>query len=228
MKNVIIDNIPFSPDIEAIVRSLHIKNSYDIEAIAELCKEAQEIARPKFAYKVSFIEEIGENFVIADKIKLNSRVMSVNLSSLNRMFPVIATCGREIEEWSKGIHGILYQYWADKIKELALEGARKRGAEDIRSRYNVKGTAYMSPGAITDWPLSEQRGLFSLLGNAAADIGVQLTDSFLMLPIKTVSLIMFETEKDYENCQLCPREKCPSRRASFVSDLCERKYGLEK
>ncbi len=227
MKSSIID-ISFVPDIEFLVSSLCIKNSHDIETIMQFCKEAQEIARPRFAYNVSFIEETGEDFLIADRIRFNSRVLSVNLFGLNRIFPIIATCGREIEEWSKGIHDILYNYWADKIKEMALETARKNGIEYICKRYNLKDISFMSPGSITDWPLSEQTGLFSLLGNAASDIGVELTDSFLMLPPKTVSVIMFETQIGYDNCQLCPREKCPNRRAIYTPDLYEKRYALQK
>ena len=154
--------------------------------------------------------------------------MSVNLSKLDRIFPIIATCGREIEEWSKGIHDILYQYWADKIKEMALESARKNGIEYVYNRYNLKRISFMSPGSIDDWPLSAQTGLFSLLGNAVSEIGVELTDSFLMLPVKTVSLIIFETEINYDNCQLCPRKSCPTRRATYVPDLYEKRYGSQQ
>ena len=228
MKSSIIDNISFIPDIGLLLKSLYIKNSSDIETITQLCKEAQEIARPKFAYNVSFIEERGEDFIVADQIRFNSRVMSVNLSKLDRIFPIIATCGREIEEWSKGIHDILYQYWADKIKEMALESARKNGIEYVCNRYNLKRISFMSPGSIDDWPLSAQTGLFSLLGNAVSEIGVELTDSFLMLPVKTVSLIMFETEINYDNCQLCPRKSCPNRRATYVPDLYEKRYGSQQ
>lgn len=228
MESVTIANISFIPDIQALLKSLYVKNSYDIEAVTQLCREAQEIARPRVAYKVSFIEETGENFVIADQVRFTSRVMSVNLSRLNRIFPIIATCGWEIEEWSKGIgiQGMLHQYWADQIKEMALESARKKVIEDICKRYNLTGISYMSPGSITDWPVSEQEGLFSLLGGAPTDIGVELTESYLMLPTKTVSLILFETEAGYENCQLCPRKRCRNRRAVFVPDLYENKYQL--
>jgi hypothetical protein len=40
-----------------------------------------------------------------------------------------------------------------------------------------------------------------------------------MLPTKSVSGIFFPTETSYENCQLCPRENCPNRRAEYNKAL---------
>lgn len=226
MESTIIDQIPFVPDVEALAASFHVdKSSSYFPTIAQLCKEAREIARPKFVYNVAFIEERGEDFVVIDGVRFKSRVMSVNLAEVNRVFPIIATCGREIDEWSKGIQDMLQRYWVDQIKEKALRSAQKKGIEEINQRYDLGKTAFMSPGSLKDWPLEEQAGLFALLGKAASAIGVELTDSFLMLPTKTVSRIMFATEADYQNCRLCPRKNCPNRKAPYVPGLYEKKYG---
>jgi len=225
----VIDAISFEPDVETLLASFRVdRNGPDCRTIARLCKEAQEIARPKFIYKVAFIEDRGEDFVVIDGVRFKSRVMSVNLSRLNRVFPIIATSGREIEEWSKGIDDMLQRYWADQVKEMALRSAVKQGLEAIDKKYQLGKTAYMSPGSLEDWPLTEQTGLFALLGNRVSDIGVELTESFLMLPPKTVSRIMFATEADYQNCRLCPRKNCPNRRAPHVPGLYEKTYGLQK
>jgi hypothetical protein len=52
-------------------------------------------------------------------------------------------------------------------------------------------------------------------------IGVVLTDSFLMIPNKSVSGIRFQTETDFRSCQVCRREVCPSRSAPFDKALWE-------
>lgn len=49
-----------------------------------------------------------------------------------------------------------------------------------------------------DWPIQEQRKLFEIIGNTKDLIGVELTDSCLMLPIKSVSGIWFPAEH-FEN-----------------------------
>ena len=83
----------------------------------------------------------------------------------------------------------------------------------------------MNPGSLPDWPISQQRPLFDLVGKAA-EIGVHLTDSYLMRPLKSVSGILFATDVTYENCQLCPVERCPNRRAPYDPTLFDRKYRL--
>ena len=64
--------------------------------------------------------------------------------------------------------------------------------------------------------LGQQRQLFQLLGDVESSIGVRLTDSFLMIPNKTVSGILFPTEVPFYSCQLCTREACPRRRAEYT------------
>lgn len=229
MESTVIDTISFEPDIEALAAAFRVdKARSHFQTLARLCREAQAVARPKCVYTVAFIETRGDDFVVIDGIRFKSRVMSVNLAEVNRVFPLIATCGQEIEEWSADIQDMLERYWADQIKEKALRSAQKKGIEEIRQKYDLGKTAHMSPGSLPDWPISEQAGLFEMMGNAAARIGVELTNSFLMLPTKTISRIMFATESGYENCQLCPRESCPNRRAPYASDLYEKAYGLQK
>jgi hypothetical protein len=53
---------------------------------------------------------------------------------------------------------------------------------------------------------------------------VELTDSFLMVPNKSVSGLRFPTETSVENCQLCPREVCPGRRTPYDPKLYEQRY----
>lgn len=229
MEGSVIDQILFEPDAEALAATFRAdKNSAYFEAIARLCEEAREIARPKFVFNVAFIEERGADFVVIDGVRFKSRIMSVNLAEVNRVFPIIATCGREIDDWSKNITDMLERYWADQIKEKALRSAVKQGLLDIEKKYQPGKTAYMSPGSLDDWPLTEQAGLFALLGNAPAAIGVELTDSFVMNPPKTVSRLTFTTQTDYQNCRLCPRRNCPNRRAPHAPGLLQKKYGLSE
>jgi hypothetical protein len=97
-ENKTVGTVFYWPDTEHLRLVLWIKNNDDFKACTQICTEAEEIARPKYIYKVSSIHERGEDFVILDGIKFRSRVMSVNLSALNRAFPLIATSGNEIAD----------------------------------------------------------------------------------------------------------------------------------
>ncbi|MBL7126991.1 MAG: hypothetical protein ISS58_07330 [Dehalococcoidales bacterium] len=75
----------------------------------------------------------------------------------------------------------------------------------------------MAPGsgAADVWPITQQKELFSIFGNVEDLIGVRLTDKYLMIPIKSVSGIFFQTKTTFITCQLCPREACIGRRAEY-------------
>jgi hypothetical protein len=223
------DNIPFQIDTTELLKRLRM-NADDEYAkdVRQLAEEAQGIGRPKALYKVSYVESRGEDFVVTDGVKLTSRVLRVNLEKAHRVFPFIATCGAELEEWSNSIDDVLKRYWSDTIKHVALGAARKALDEHLVERYELGMTSVMNPGSLADWPLPEQRRLFEILGDTEGAIGVKLTDSFLMVPTKSVSGLRFPTEVRFVNCQLCPREKCPGRRAAYDKDLYEKKYRAAK
>ena len=222
---VILDDIAFRPSLETLMKNLCVRpGTRDAQDLKGLASQAQDIARPKGLYAIAFIESSGEDFVVVNGVKLTSRVLRVNIGETQRVFPYIATCGTELEEWSAGITDMLQRYWADQIKEMALRAAIKTVDDDINVRYDPGTRSSMSPGSLDDWPMEEQQGVFRLLGNPKADIGVELMDSYLMIPTKTVSRLTFSTEERFENCQLCPRQHCPSRRAPYDRELYDRKY----
>jgi hypothetical protein len=81
----------------------------------------------------------------------------------------------------------------------------------------------MNPGSgdANVWPIEQQKELFSLFGDVENLIGVRLTDSFLMVPNKSVSGICFPTEINFQSCQLCHRMNCNGRKAPFDRKLWE-------
>jgi hypothetical protein len=81
--------------------------------------------------------------------------------------------------------------------------------------------AAMNPGSLADWPIHEQRPLFRLIGDTESAIGVRLQPSLLMWPTKSVSSIFFPTSSDFVSCQLCPRQGCPNRRATYQASKME-------
>ena len=145
-------------------------------------------------------------------------------SRLSDAATFVATCGRELEDWSQSVEGTLLRYSADVIKEMALEAAVRALGDDLVDTYRPGATAMMNPGSLDDWPVTEQENLFALFGDVAGMIGVQLTESFVMYPVKSVSGIWFATEAGFESCQLCPRPNCPRRRAPYDKTLYDRKY----
>lgn len=225
MSLTVIDTIPFKPDRAALVKRLRLRDgSAYLSDLQRLVDEAEAIARPKALYKVAFIDGRGDDYVVVDGVRLDSRVLSVNLEPVHRVFPYVATCGVELDAWARAQDDMLFKYWADVIKETAVREALQALFAHMTEMYGLGKMAVMSPGSLDDWPMQQQRPLFTILGDVAGAIGVQLSDSFLMTPNKSVSGLRFAAAEDFASCQLCPRENCPSRRAPYDNTLYDRKY----
>lgn len=193
-------------------------------ALAQLVAEAESIGKPKGIYKPVYIETKGEDYIEVEGKRFTSRILRVNLEQAHRVFPYVATCGTELEQWTNTLSDPLYQFWADAIKVEALTIAFDTLNKHLVQTFHPGKSATMSPGSLSDWPITEQQQLFALLGNTQETIGVQLTESMLMVPTKSISGIRFPTEVDFESCQLCPREVCSGRRALYDQELYNRKY----
>lgn len=228
MTQVVLDNIPYEPDMAQLREKLRIRegSSY-VGRLEQLVSEAQAIARPKALYRVALVDDKGDDYVVVDGVRLDSRVLRVNLDEAHRIFPYVVTCGRELHDWMNGLDDILLGFWADAINELALRGAIAALNEHLLERYRPGKTATMNPGSLGEWPLRQQRALFKILGDPEAAIGVELTKSCLMVPNKSVSGIQYPTETGFSSCQLCPREDCIGRKAPYDPELYDQKYRLE-
>lgn len=221
----ILDLIPFQPEFDTLRRRVRLKeDSPYLAELHTLYQEARAIARPKAMIRLAWIEAKHDDSVIVDGVHLKSRVLRVNLEHAQRIFAYAATCGMELHRMEAQLDDMLQRYWLDVLKEMALGEALQTLDAFITQRFRPTRTATMAPGSLADWPISQQRALFNILGAPEAAIGIQLTESYLMIPNKSVSGIRFPTEESFESCQLCPREGCPNRRAPYEPGLYESRY----
>jgi hypothetical protein len=221
----ILDNLTYEPNLPALLKRLHVKEGSPRAAeLNELLDEALTLAHPRAMYLAAYIGARDDDSVEIEGYRFDSRVLRVNLEHSYRVFPYLATCGEELQVWASRQDDLVLNYWAEAIKEQALGTAIRAVHEHIIEHYQPGETASMSPGSLADWPIQQQRVLFALFGAHAAEIGVQLTDSMLMLPTKSVSGICFPNQDHFESCQLCPREGCPGRRAVFDTEMYDQKF----
>jgi hypothetical protein len=225
MKTILLNKISLKIDIEELLKSLHIKKgSKFAHDICNLVSFAVKIARPKAAYRLSPVECTKDGFILIEGIKMESKIMYMNMNKSQRAFPYIATCGIELEKWSGAIKNFQQKFWAENIKMIALGAAIKAFGQDLAGRFQPGLTSSMNPGSLDDWPLQEQHKIFKILGNACDLSGVRLTKNAVMIPSKSVSGIQFPSKEQYYNCQLCPREKCPMRKVPYDKEITKTKF----
>lgn len=223
---IILDDIPFSVTAKQCFELLRIKpGSRHALEFADLLEEAKAIARPKAAFLAAAVDERGDTHVIIHGVRFDSSILRINLEESPVVFPFVATCGHELNEFTEGLEGTLHLFWADTIKMLALGSAMSMLDEHLKERVSPAELSCMNPGSLEDWPLQQQSPMFDLLGQAPQKIGVSLTESYVLIPLKSVTGVQFVTQEKFMNCRLCPRENCEGRREPYQADLYEKRYG---
>lgn len=218
----VLTDIPFRVNRDALLKRLHLDADSEYAAdIQSLAAKAEAVGQPKAIYDEVLIESIDEDGIRLGGVRFASRVMAVNLRNVDRVFPYICTCGVELDEISIPPDDDFGRFGLDIVKEMALHQAATALNDKIRLEFGLEKKANMNPGSgdRTLWPIEEQRPLFKLMGDVKSAIGVILTDSFLMLPNKSISGFYFKTDKEFHNCQLCKRVDCPNRQTPFDQDL---------
>ena len=214
-------DIPFQPTFEEYGKKIRIESYGSMtDTIKNLFNEAVKQVRPKAMYKENYIDEKKDGRVVIAGALFKSNVLRRNLDTVERVFCYVATCGTELEGFCLDPSDFMEQYLVDELKEMALRAALDYLRKHIKEEYKISKIATMNPGSgdADVWPIDQQRELFSLLGDVYGILGVTLTDSCLMTPNKTVSGIYFPSEVNFESCQECRRENCPSRRVPYAGE----------
>lgn len=205
----------------------HQFGNFDTDQLTGFAESAAGVAQPKAVYiRARAVAGTGDKVWI-NGIPFASRILSVNLDGVSEVFPFVATCGMELENWAATITDENRQAWLSVIRETALRIILEKLSGHLNTTYHPGETSVMNPGSLADWPISQQQPLFELIGNVEKRIGVRLLASGMMVPGRTVSGIRFPSGEKFENCMLCPRKDCPIRRCPYNLVLYETKYRLK-
>lgn len=216
---LIMDDFTVSYDDQDMAAHFRVKGGSKAGSqLFQLLDQARARARPKAAFAVMSPNIVDDETVRFGKVSFESGLMARRLTGLETALPFVATCGRELAEWTAGLTG-LAQYMADEIMLMALKQAERQLEQFLIDRFNMPTVSAMNPGSLArEWPITGQIPLFELLGDLPGRIGVRLLPSLLMDPGKSVSGVFFQTDEQYHNCQLCLKEACPSRKVPYQGD----------
>lgn len=165
--------------------------------------------RPQFAYTV--VSQLPESFSLGN-------IISRQLAGSEAYTLFIATAGTEYEQYMKRLKeqgDMVKVFIADALGSVIAERCADAMEESLQQSIDKLGwkhTNRFSPG-YCGWNVSEQQLLFPLFGGETC--GVVLTESSLMVPIKSVSGIIGlgkgVSRRDY-TCGLCDYAHCYKRK----------------
>jgi hypothetical protein len=214
--------IPVKLKPDKVMKMLHTDNG---DLVQSLIDKTSPLIEAQALFKTCYVEEKSEGAVVIDGVRFNSIVLRKHLENVGRVFTWVLTIGPQLEEQADACDDLLEKFYLDAMGNLALRTARKYLESHLRSKYALEKVSCMSPGSLADWPIQEQKPLFSLLDGVEETVGVKLNNSMLMIPRKSVSGIYFPTETSFFSCQLCPRERCEGRKAKYNEQMA-REYGI--
>ena len=218
----VLDDIRVHVDHLAVLAQLHIKPESAVASrIASLVAQVQTVIRPLALYRECRVERHNIQSVWIEGVEFTSHALAAMLKSVTHAFAYVVTCGREVDELIPPDGGVFEELALDTILNHLLRASCNEVEQRLGQRYQLGKTATMGPGAGDGelWPLVQQRNLFGLLGDTDALIGVKLTKENLMLPMKSLSGLLFPTEIDFSSCQLCQSQGCFTRNAPFDQTL---------
>ena len=212
-----------SIDPREVARYLSYRGNEPDEAVRELIgsciEEVNEAAVPKTIHErfpLTFTE--GTGFQVAS-MRFDSRSLQRNLAGCREVFLFAATLGIAVDTL------IRRTALLDTAKGLVMQAAAAAAIESVcdeendRLRREIEAEGLylrprFSPG-YGDLSLECQRDFIRIL-KAQKNIGLTLTDSGLMVPIKSVTAIIgispIPTACHHEGCEICPKTDCAFRR----------------
>ena len=105
----------------------------------------------------------------------------------------------------------------DSLASWAVDKTRKKFCnwitKNIHMNEGYRTSIMLSPGE-SEWLITEQSVIFKLLKQEAQEIGVRLTESMLMIPLKSLSLLIGAGpnhlgKEDGSSCEFClQKDRC--------------------
>lgn len=196
------------PDVEAETRAVE-------QGIAE-------ILRPRYGFVVTegTLDCDGNTLTVGGTVLNIGRIISRQLRGSEAFALFVATAGAEFEDYQMRLRDdddMVRTFIADSFGSVIAEltaDALERSLQDAISARGWRHTNRFSPG-YCGWHVSEQQKLFPLFG-VPCPCGVRLTESSLMLPIKSVSGVIGlggGVRKLEYSCGLCDFKDCYKRKS---------------
>ncbi len=192
-----------------------------VSTAKEMLEQASSVLHPKFEYHFfdGRIDLDTERLIIDGPDGHVSfaagKIICRQLNTARRFAVFVATVGREYNDWMKGIEAqndMFRTYVADCVGSQIVESAADYMEKVLQNEIDAQGlkrTNRYSPG-YCNWHVSCQPDIFSLFPEKNP-CGIELNDSCLMFPVKSVSGII-GIGKDVRflpySCGICTMQNC--------------------
>ena len=180
----------------------------------EVREEISRICRPMYCYEIHEGRSTGERIEIGKTILSPGKRIAGYLTEADRFAIYAGTAGVEFEEYCRSLSNggnIVKAFFADLAGSVIAETVIAIAFADIAQKQESLGlrTSFAYSPGHCEWSVADQKALFSLL--PPEPCGIRLTESGLMIPVKSVSNLVGigrNIEKKPYGCAICTFEGC--------------------
>jgi hypothetical protein len=193
-----------------------------LAVLLEELAEAQQLVEPAACWETFPVREIRhEKVVLGNGTVIGGGPVAAVVGGADELVVAVCTVGSQISERIEAYSrekGLFRGMMLSDLASYAVDLVRQELCERIEDEAKAKGlhvSTPLSPGE-SEWSVRDQATIFSLLD--ASPIGVTLTPSMVMRPLKSLSLIMGIGSRPMgseggTNCDFCTiRDRCAHRR----------------
>lgn len=217
MNVTVIEGCGISFTADDVLRSLGMPSNHRFSVpTRKLLEQTKELARPKALYMDFPIEKRTEKMIKAGELCLHSDRLAENMRESAKVYPFLCTCGAELADFAETLTDISDIFAFDAIMEFYSRLMVLRVREVIRGELPegfVPRRDY--PGDLWGWEIRELKKLFDSFGDAAAEIGVSLSEYYMMTPLKSVSGVFYGVQETEKECAVCTVADCPRRETAY-------------
>jgi hypothetical protein len=222
----VLDGLELMLDVDSVLRgqganpaTIRARGTRLVRAAEKALAEGRSLLQPAVLYEEFTVESVRhQSLHLAGGATLRGDLVAQQLGPAERVIAVICTIGGALEEHTSQamaqdpVHALAL----DGVGGAAVEALANAACQQFAASAAAEGrqtTVPFSPGMV-GWPLLDgQRQIFALLD--ARQIGVVLTADGLMIPEKSLSMVLGtgrHVESTGRSCDYCTmRETCRYR-----------------
>jgi hypothetical protein len=192
-----------------------------LDMIDKMLEELASCCTPEYGYVILPAKWLDKEHLQISETTLNTgKIITTSLREADSIAVFVATVGKGFDQWNRGIQqgdDMVSAFFADSVGSVLAEACVAAMQKQIEQEMTEKGLFISngySPG-YCEWQLTEQKKLFSFFPEQFC--GVTLTESCLMVPIKSVSGIIGigrNVKKRLYSCEVCTMTTCVKNRKS--------------
>lgn len=187
-----------------------------LSLVDSIYTEISSICKPQYMYEIYNAHTLSAATIAIEGLTFRTGgIITSYLSGMEQCCVFVTTAGWEYDTYKKQFRqsgDLPEEFIADAIGSVIAEACVTLIADELNATVDSICTYPYSPG-YCNWKLTEQSLLFSLLPDKPC--GVVLTESSLMMPIKSTSGIIGIgkniTQKAY-SCNICENKNCYKRK----------------